>query len=503
MTEKKRKRRSPIGSVVAIMICFSLLLGTTFAWFTDEVNSTKNIIQAGNLDVELVHTNAKGTNETVEEGTPLFLDKNGDPILWEPGVVAWENFTVKNVGSLALWFDLSVLYEDLNCVVVDSAETEYVLSDVLKVAIVEGKEVSGDREAVINSIDDNAWMTLEELAEEKYSDSLEAGKEKSYGTVIWWEQTAADNNWNVNNDKTTKSFGKYDVKDGDDLQINLGIELHATQQPHESDSFDEKYDEDAKPVSPILVNSVATLVAALNNAEEGAVIVLDAAEYGSVAIESELKNVTIQGSEGANVRLNIGSTAILNDVTITDLNVTYVDSSSAYVDGGAINIDAGADVNNLVIENSTFNGTGGRSCVVGCSEPTAEITLSNCVIDGPKYVVYGSAPVAKLTIEDCEIKNISSWVAMLNAGDSVGAKLTISDCDFDKCTGGIAKYLGDSIEEGGYVIFTNNTLTGCKGHDGSDAKWFTLPASAAQITASGNTLDGADWTPGTAQGLGK
>ena len=53
MTTKYSTKKALISSIIALVMCFSMLLGTTFAWFTDSVTSSGNIIKAGNLDFEL------------------------------------------------------------------------------------------------------------------------------------------------------------------------------------------------------------------------------------------------------------------------------------------------------------------------------------------------------------------------------------------------------------------------------------------------------------------
>ena len=55
MTNRKTTRRALFMSVISLMLCCAMLVGTTFAWFTDEVTSVNNIIKAGNLDVELYY----------------------------------------------------------------------------------------------------------------------------------------------------------------------------------------------------------------------------------------------------------------------------------------------------------------------------------------------------------------------------------------------------------------------------------------------------------------
>jgi predicted ribosomally synthesized peptide with SipW-like signal peptide len=46
-------------SFMAVVLCCAMLLGTTFAWFTDTVTTTNNIIQSGALDVEFKYYDVK------------------------------------------------------------------------------------------------------------------------------------------------------------------------------------------------------------------------------------------------------------------------------------------------------------------------------------------------------------------------------------------------------------------------------------------------------------
>ena len=85
----KNKKTKLLYSVLSLLLCLSMLLGSTFAWFTDSVHSGINVIAAGNLDVALYHSNAAVQGEKVDEATKLFMDLNGKDILWEPGVVSY------------------------------------------------------------------------------------------------------------------------------------------------------------------------------------------------------------------------------------------------------------------------------------------------------------------------------------------------------------------------------------------------------------------------------
>jgi hypothetical protein len=248
--------------------------------------------------------------------------------------------------------------------------------------------------------------------------------------------------------------------------------------------------------NPVLFPTTgAALADALANVADDSTVILTAGvDYGTVAVEGELSGVTIDAN-GADVYFNVDADAVLTNVTFSNLNGDGVSN--------AINIPKGATVKNLHITNSTFaDNTAAPNGAIYVNEPSAEIIISECDFVNCKYAIYGLTPATKITIQNCTFENVTSWVVLLNNSATVPAELTITNCKFTNCTGGIAKYLGSAVP-GGKFVFTNNTVTNCAGHDGLEAKWFTLPYATADITLSGNTLDGAAWNPGTAQGLGK
>ena len=226
---KKTTKKALFSSVVALILCFSMLVGTTFAWFTDEVESGLNQIVAGNLDVELYHTNTKDNNEKVTTETKLFDEVN--PQLWEPGAVAFENLTVTNEGTLALKYQLSINFE--NATVVNG----HSLAEALKVGVVEGGIQGTTRDAVLAEV--KTWQPLEsfslsgELAGKVEAEGKTTIDSAVYGIVIYWEpgDNEFDNLFNMNNENK-----------GRVLSIDLGVHLFATQLSAESDSFDEYYD---------------------------------------------------------------------------------------------------------------------------------------------------------------------------------------------------------------------------------------------------------------------
>ena len=237
MTKTKSTKRALVMSVLSLLVCASMLIGTTFAWFTDSVSSAKNVIAAGNLDVEMYHSNAAVKDEKIDSTVTLFKNLQGNPILWEPGVVAYENLRIVNEGDLALTYALSLTTENENYVI-DSTGDKYGLSQVLKIGIVEGGVSSNDREEVVKSVNATDWTTLEDFLCCGSLLPKKAGTfEETWGVVVYWEPGIDDNRWNLNDGKQ--------LSEGDALSIDLGVHLNATQEQFESDSFGKDHDADA------------------------------------------------------------------------------------------------------------------------------------------------------------------------------------------------------------------------------------------------------------------
>ena len=100
----EKDEKNLITSLITLLICFTMLVGTTFAWFTDTVSNTGNKIQAGTLDIDLLLKGDDGNYTSLEDvTTPVFdYDK------WEPGYSNGEVFEIVNKGNLALKYTLQI-----------------------------------------------------------------------------------------------------------------------------------------------------------------------------------------------------------------------------------------------------------------------------------------------------------------------------------------------------------------------------------------------------------
>ena len=112
---QKATKRALLTSVMALVMCVVMLVGTTFAWFTDTASTNVNRIVAGNLDVDIV--DATDTSTSLDKGTLQFLraaDGTDEPtkvenVLWEPGATFFtQGFKIANKGNLALKYKVVV-----------------------------------------------------------------------------------------------------------------------------------------------------------------------------------------------------------------------------------------------------------------------------------------------------------------------------------------------------------------------------------------------------------
>lgn len=107
-------KKAFLGSLTALVLCFAMLIGTTFAWFTDVATTSVNTIQSGKLDVTLEMSKDGGANWEDAEGKTLdFLKAAGAPagqkILWEPGATyELPQLRITNNGNLSLKYKIVV-----------------------------------------------------------------------------------------------------------------------------------------------------------------------------------------------------------------------------------------------------------------------------------------------------------------------------------------------------------------------------------------------------------
>ena len=176
MKHAKTTKIALLSSVLALFLCFSMLLGTTFAWFTDSVTSANNIITAGNLDIELEYWNGSAWVDVAGKSDILTND------LWEPGVTEVAYLRVANAGSLALKYQLGINIVS-EIAGVNVAGESFLLSDYIKFGVVELDEFAtyADREAAISAV--TAAKNIS--AGYTKAEAMTAGQELYLALVVW------------------------------------------------------------------------------------------------------------------------------------------------------------------------------------------------------------------------------------------------------------------------------------------------------------------------------
>ena len=472
MTRSSITKKALFISTCALLFSMLMMAGSTFAWFTDSVSTGSNKITTGSLKVELLHTNAKVTKEAVTQNTLLFTDENGEAISWEPGAVAYENFTVKNAGDLALNYRLAL---DLNNANTIKGTTDgKSLKDVLKVKVVKGRVTDSNvtKEALAGR---DGFTAVKDIANGQLNipgaagDSSEPKKltpdslSATYGVILYWQPNAeTDYQYNLANytdkDSTGKSVDK--TSDGKDkLSIDLGISLGATQAMEESDSSGNDYDKEATYPA----GNASELQTALEKASDGATIELT----GNIALNGDLtvnKDVTIKSVGGAVISggaLDIGSNS-----NVTLKNITF--RSPRTSDNKGVSLKADNYSGNLVVDGCRFEEPQWSSIEID-AKAGASISITNCTFTVPE--ASGSAG-HKYDSEKCKIQNAD-------------ARAAASD---QKLAAGAHRVLCIKGAETTNLVLTGNTFTGLKNCDAAAAVEISGIADA-NMSFDKNTFD--------------
>jgi len=203
MNTKKATKRALLTSVMALVMCVVMLVGTTFAWFTDTASTGVNKIQAGNLKVDIVDE----SGNSLDGKTLNFKDFNGKTdILWEPGATFFtQGFKIANEGNLALKYKVVV-----SGITGDTGLLKVMKFDVVSAMTKTGSEV-------------NFTATPGQLLPS-------ATGTPSVSDVYYLRGRMAENAGNEYKNMTL---------------TGISVTVYATQLASEFDSIDNKYDENA------------------------------------------------------------------------------------------------------------------------------------------------------------------------------------------------------------------------------------------------------------------
>ena len=212
-------KRSFLTSLISLVLCLTMFLGTTFAWFTDIVVSGGNVIQSGNLDAEmywsdeyLASTDSGWTQ--VKDNKPIFTYDN-----WEPGYTEIKYIKVANAGNLNFKWKLSIEAEGK---VTD-------LSDVIDVYYVNPVNGELTKQALAARTPDGKLTDVLANKTATEGDQLTPGGSVVLAIAFQMDKLAG-------NEYQEKSL----------CDKGFSLKLLATQATGEHDSFDDQYDKESE-----------------------------------------------------------------------------------------------------------------------------------------------------------------------------------------------------------------------------------------------------------------
>ena len=272
----KKTLKALFLSGISMLLCVSMLMGSTFAWFTDEVKSGNNVILAGNLDVEMYWSKDLTKNTWINAE-----DTNAEPVFnyekWEPGYAEVRYIKIKNAGNLAFKYALSIIPDGEVSKLADVLDVYYVENATANIASRAAlKEMTPNgtlRDAINGKIPVNGVI----LPEGKTAEKGEYVGETIIAIAIKMREEAGNEYKNLSID-------------------SFSLKLSATQYDYENDSFGNDYDEGL--TFPGIENFDVVIEAANDNGVVTADTTINGDNY-SVTVLSGTK--TVNGTLGLSV----------------------------------------------------------------------------------------------------------------------------------------------------------------------------------------------------------
>lgn len=405
----KASKRALLCSALAIVLCVTMLVGTTYAWFTDTATTGVNKVQSGTLHVVLEMKDNDGKWVTAEGKTLEFLvggkiPAKGTTILWEPGCTyELPLLRVRNDGNLALKYTM-------------------VLTGI-----------GGDAE-LNEVIDWSIKARSEGETDFARGDTVNAAFTGFDGVLIPGEPA---DEIHISGTMRSDAGNKYQG-----LSIeNIGITVYATQYTYEKDSYDDQYDKDAKYTEDLASGLTFTsgkhvLTTGVTASDPGAIAVKVLNEGTEVTIlDGEFNggsggsNVCVAAANGATVIIKGGDFTVGGDADGYGNSVIYSQGGNIVIEGGFFHTDYSYKGKYYVLNQN--NGNPGTITVKGGTfvnfNPAGGddfLQPTNFVADG--YTVVSetkeNGDVWYTVVEVATVKTVEELTAAINAaaeGDTI------------------------------------------------------------------------------------
>ena len=427
MTKKHSTKKALLASALSLLLCVSMLVGPTFAWFTDSVTSANNIIMSGNLDVALEYSTDMVNWTAVDANTNIFDDE----ALWEPGYTEVVYLRVSNLGSLAMKYKLSVNVASETEGKTRDNNTPYKLSDYIEYGIIKNVTAAyGTDDRMTARADIGTASKLNVAYSEEFhlvGKTATATDTDVYALVVYMPESVGNE---ANHNGTAIPV------------INLGLSVLATQDTVQEDSFSDQYDKDA--TYTISVKSTNELVSSFENMTEATVfdatgVSLNIDTIGTTTDEIIVPTFSIP--TGATVK---GAEFKIESASMISAKKTAVSDTVAFDECAIVTADAvagdGVPATALVGE-------------MGTTVSSTKYVFNNCTFEGYVMLIGINAEFNNCTFVLSDEDDGATWCSF-------------GEYDFNNCTfnyeGGTNLLTASTIYADGYatVVLKNCTLVG-------------------------------------------
>ena len=417
MTKMKSLRKALITSAVSMVLCSSMFVGTTYAWFTDSVTSNGNVIQTGTLNVAMYWAEGDEAVPTTEGWTDASEGAIFNNTKWEPGYAEAKHVKVVNEGTLALKYKLMIT---------PNGEVSK-LADVIDVYFLkEAKQVT--REALASA---TPVGTLAEMIADPDG--------AAYGYLLPEGATATEGTLEVVGSQTVTIALKMRENAGNEYQgLSIGsdftIQLLATQYNYESDSFGSEYDENAN-----FADEIATV-------EDFKLALENGGKYKLIGDIASDEGVSLKIAEGVSTELNLNGYTITNPVV----------GAPAIVNNGSLKISGEGNIvngtNNTKASHTIQNfGT----LVIDGGHIGTDDTAGAAIVNNGTATINGGTCASKQ--ENAKSDGLCAYAFINNTGT-----MTINDATLNGQTHGLfGAYAGKIIVNGGNYTMDGNDGLGC------------------------------------------
>ena len=300
MENKKSAKRTLLASLIALLLCFSMLIGTTLAWFTDSTANTGNIIHSGTLDVKMSYSSDNTNFKDVEadDAGPIFNYDN-----WEPGYTDMKYIKLENMGSLAFMWQLYI----------SPNGTVDKLAEVIDVYVAEVDDTF--QHSSINST--TATTIFRKVG--TLADMIAEDDGAAHGALLSKTSVATPTSYERLGSVTLCiAFHMREDAGNEYMDMSIGttfdIQVVAKQYTEEVDSFNDQYD--SNPTYPVFLNTDGSATFTIDNVLFD--IPADAIEPGVSTLDTFVGNISTEAIVPDN------TTETLKDVINVDFQISGI-----------------------------------------------------------------------------------------------------------------------------------------------------------------------------------